>query len=60
MEALTWMVVPACYPDAEEEEDADDLGLKTIRDVKKAGYDILLAHLFFTLGLRIGRQSWEC
>ena len=36
MEALTWMVVPTSHPDVEEEEDADDLGLKTIRDVKES------------------------
>ena len=55
MEALTWMVVPASHPDVELEEDADDLGLKTIRDVKKAGYDILLANLF----LHVTFKDWK-
>jgi len=33
---LTLTVLPASHPDVEEEEDADDLGLKTIRDVKES------------------------
>ena len=54
-EAVTWMVVPASHPDVEEEKDADGLGLKAIRDVKIAGYDILLAHHF----LHIMFKDWK-
>jgi hypothetical protein len=53
-QTLQWKVVAESQPDYDEEEDDESgIGLKNLEEITRVQYNILIAHLFLKLTLKV-------